>query len=254
MDYWKGKVAVVTGASSGIGAAITLELANAGVKVFGLARRVDRVQELAKQTSGNICAIECDVSKVESITSAFNEINSKYGRLDILVNNAGRSVTAQTLDPDISHEEILKTIDVNLSGLIVCTREAYKLMKKHQDNAFIININSILGHLTPNALMAKANVYAATKHAVTNHTETVRLDIANGPDAKRIRVSSISPGFVRTEIMEASGLSQDEIEAYIKTQPFLESIEIAKAVSFVISCPPNVSITELTIKPTGEPL
>lgn len=189
MDYWKNKVVVVTGASSGIGAAISISLANAGLKVIGLARRKNRIEELSKLTSGHIHAIQCDISKTDSILTAFKEICQLYGSVHILVNNAGRNVTGRILDNELPHEEILKSIDVNVSGLVVCTREAYKLMQNHTDYCYIVNMNSIVGHITPQIALNFSNIYGATKTAVTNHTETVRLDLAASPDSNRIRVT-----------------------------------------------------------------
>lgn len=193
MDYWKEKIAVVTGASSGMGAAIALNLANAGVEVIGLARRLERMEELAEQVTGDgkIHPLECDVSKIDAIVEVFEKIDEMFGKVHILVNNAGRNVAGLTLDPQISHEEMLKTIDINLSGLVVCTREAYKLMQKHEDYCYIINMNSITGHMSPQIKTNFGNVYGATKHGIRNHTETIRLDLSVSDDADRIRVSVI---------------------------------------------------------------
>lgn len=191
MEYWKGKIAIVTGSSSRIGASIALSLANAGLQVIGMARRKQRIEELSAQITGDgkIDAFECDVSHVDSIVAAFKEISEKYGKVHILVNNAGRNVAGLTLDAKIPHAEMLRTIDINLSGLVVCTREAYGLMQRHTDYCYIINMNSVLGHMSPNLQTSIGNVYAATKFGVTAHTETIRLDLAASDDAQRIRVT-----------------------------------------------------------------
>lgn len=192
MDTWTGKVAVVTGASAGIGAAIALELANNGMHVVGLARRKERVEELAEQvisSTGRIYAYQCDVACIDSIVAAFRWVDRRFGKVHVLVNNAGRTKAGTTLDPRLPHQEILDTINVNLSGLVICTREAYKLIERHDDLAYIININSVLGHISSHPAYSTNNVYSATKHAVTVHTEQIRLDIANSPDADRIRVT-----------------------------------------------------------------
>lgn len=188
MDYWKGKVAVVTGASSGNGAQIAIDLAKAGLQVVGLARRKDRLDALAAENPG-IHAIQCDVTQVDSVVAAFREINAKFGKVHILVNNAGRGKKGKILDADVAHQEYLDTINVNFSATVICTREAFRLIEKHEDLAYIININSSVGHTTPNYMLtSNNNIYAASKHATTNFTEALRLDLAHAGN-KRVRVS-----------------------------------------------------------------
>lgn len=186
MESWRGKVAVITGASSGIGAQVAIDLAKAGLKVVGLARRKDRVEALASQAPG-IHAIQCDVSKLESIKAAFAEIAKKYGKVHILVNNAGKGNKAHLMDANLPHQEYLDTININFSAAVICTREAFRLMEKHDELAYIFNINSTYGHMSAQ-LGANINVYPATKHALTNFSETLRLDLAVTGN-KRIRVT-----------------------------------------------------------------
>lgn len=191
MDYWKNKIAVVTGGSAGIGAQITVDLAKAGFHVISLARRKDRIEELAKQHSivgGKIHAQACDLSNVESIVSVFKWIEDTFGKVHVLINNAGLTSQKRFFDMEAKHDEFTKTIDVVLTAVVVCTREAYKLMEKHQERAYIININSVLGHVTPIEKALNMNILPATKHAITNLTETARLDLAVSGN-KRIRIS-----------------------------------------------------------------
>lgn len=190
LDYWKGKIAVVTGASAGIGAQILRDLANAGITVIGLARRIDRIKEIADETnSKNIYSRECDVSCVKSIEGAFEWIDKTFGKVHIIINNAAAPTKpGETLDPDLPHDEITNAINTNFTGLVICTREAYKLMLKHDEYAYIINMNSVRGHVSPILQMNFTSVYSATKFAVTNHTETIRLDLGAVKN-KRIRVT-----------------------------------------------------------------
>lgn len=192
MDKWAGKVAVVTGASAGIGAAIVEELAKYKINVVGLARRKDRIEQLAKENKnlpGKIYAVECDVTKTESITAAFNWIEKNLGGVDILVNNAGTFRKAEALDLSVPDESFTLTIETNLTGLLLCTRKAYKLMQ-NRPLGYIININSIAGHMSAGALPSSfgLNIYGATKHAVTNATEVFRLELA-AAENRNIRVS-----------------------------------------------------------------
>lgn len=113
MDYWKHKIAVVTGASSGIGSAITLDLAKHGVTVIGLARRKNLIEQLATDnpnTPGKIYAHTCDVAKTESIVSAFKWIEDTFKTVHILINNAGRYTFGRVIDLELSHDEVRKTV------------------------------------------------------------------------------------------------------------------------------------------------
>lgn len=192
MEYWENKVAIVTGASSGIGADAIVALAEAGMIVFGLARRKEKIEDIIAANAnvkGKIFAIECDVGKTESIVSAFNLIKAQFEKVHVLINNAGGFKMGKMLDEDLSHEAIRNTMDVNVSGMVSCTKEAFKMMKNHQDFAYIINVNSMGGHLSAQPRWSMLNVYTASKHAVTNLTEHLRLEMAHSEHSKRIRVT-----------------------------------------------------------------
>lgn len=240
MDYWKEKIAVVTGASAGIGAQIITDLAKAGMTVIGLARRVERVQEIATTVvSGKIYARECDISDINSIEAAFKWIDETFGKVHIIVNNAAAPTKpGETLNPALPHAEITKAIDTNFTGLVICTREAYKLMLKHDEYAYIINMNSVRGHVSPIVQMNFTSVYSATKHAVTNHTETIRLDLGAAGN-KRIRVTSLSPGLVRTE--RAEKIAGPYSDFYEKTVHLMPK-DVSDAVLYLLSTPPHVNV------------
>jgi NADP+-dependent farnesol dehydrogenase len=249
---WAGKIAVVTGASAGIGAAVTLDLARAGLKVVGLARRKENIEELAKKNPGpgSIHAIACDVSSPKSIEAAFAEIKAKFGKVNILINNAGRMKSGSTLSEELASEELISTVNINVTGAVLCTREAYKLMKVHDEPGYIINVNSVAGHLSPTITgVAYGNVYGATKHALTHHTESVRLELASKQE-NRIRVTSLSPGLVKTEFQSAAGFGSNLFN--VDQMPHLIAQDISDAVLYLLNLPANVNISELTIKPTGE--
>uniref|UniRef100_A0A336LR99 CSON011823 protein n=1 Tax=Culicoides sonorensis TaxID=179676 RepID=A0A336LR99_CULSO len=251
MDYWKEKIAIVTGASAGIGAQILVDLAKAGLTVIGLARRIDRIHTLAeenKNVAGKIFAHQYDISCADSIKATFDWITATFGKVHIIINNAAAPTKpGETLSPDLPHEEIINAINTNLTGLIICTREAYKLMQTHEDYAYIININSVKGHVTPIVQMNFTNVYSATKFAVTNHTETIRLDLGAAGN-KRIRVTSLSPGLVKTERAEKIAGPYSAFSNFVHLMPK----DISDAVLYLLSTPPHVNVTELTIEPTGE--
>jgi len=190
-DKWIGKVAVVTGSSAGIGAAIFKDFAAAGIHTIGLARRVERVEEIIKQlgaTKGKAYAYKCDVSDPKSVTAAFKWITDKFGVVNILVNNAGIVRSVNILDEsDEAFDKMNEVLDTNVRGLTQCTREAYRLMKKSEDYGLIVNINSVAGHIVPNLGMSM-NIYPASKHAVTALTESIRQELVNAGD-KKVRVT-----------------------------------------------------------------
>lgn len=192
MENWQGKIAVVTGASAGIGSAICVEFARHKITVVGLARRKDRIEELAKENKnlpGKIHAIACDVTDSASIAAAFDAIERQFGGVDILVNNAGTYRKAKALDLQEPEETYTITLDTNLKGLLMCSRRAYKTMQT-RNAGYIINVNSVAGHISAGALPVEfgLNIYGATKHAVTQTTEVLRLELA-AQGNKKIRVA-----------------------------------------------------------------
>lgn len=243
MDRWIGKVAVVTGASSGIGAVIVKELAKAGMVTVGLARRVERIQELKAQLSEEaaerLYAMRCDVSNEESITTTFAEIVDAFGGVDVLINNAG-IVRETLLLADDGAEPLKDILDTNVLGLTLCSRKAFKSMKQRNFAGHIIHINSIAGHKVLN--FPHMNMYSASKHAVTAITETMRNELRE--QGSSVKVTSISPGVVKTEIV--AGLDDH------KDFPKLECEDIAQAILYVLGTPPHVQVHELTMKPVGE--
>lgn len=192
MEKWVGKIAVVTGASAGIGAAIVSDFAKAGIHVVGLARRVEKIEELIKSlglTNGKVYAYKCDVSDQESINTAFKWIEEKFGKIHILVNNAGVVKNVGILDTgDEVGKKLNETINTNFTGLIHCTRAGFQLIKKSNDYGFIININSIAGQSVPFIDGMKFNVYPATKHAVRAASEVLRQELISMKNNK-IRIS-----------------------------------------------------------------
>jgi NADP+-dependent farnesol dehydrogenase len=195
MNKWVGKVAVVTGASAGIGAAVFKDLANAGINVVGFARRKEKIEALIgenKNAPGKMYAVQCDITSESSIKEAFSWVASQLGGCDILINNAGCAKYAGILDDD--NEELLRTvIDTNIFGLLLCTKEAFRQMKARDNYGYIINLNSIVGHKVPFRAGIKpySNIYSGTKHAVTAATEVLRQELIFMKNEKvRVAVSS----------------------------------------------------------------
>jgi NADP+-dependent farnesol dehydrogenase len=175
MDRWMGKVAVVTGASSGIGAGIAEFLVDQGLIVVGLARRSELVEELAKKLTGKkgqLHAVKADISNEDDVVKAFKWVEDNLGHVHILINNAGVAKENFLCDGDTATWKT--TLYVNVLGLCVATREAVKTMTANSINGHIIHINSVLGHKIPN--FPGVNIYAASKHAVTALAETLRQE------------------------------------------------------------------------------
>ena len=181
MDRWLGKVAVVTGASAGIGAAITKSLVESGLIVVGLARRSEKIEELKNELPENVRknlhSVKCDVSSEEEILAAFQWIEEKLGGVDILVNNAGILRSCQLVDPG-NTSKIKEILDTNVMGVVLCTREAFQSMKKRGVNGHVILINSLAGHkvIMGVGTMPSFNIYPASKHAITALTESLRQE------------------------------------------------------------------------------
>jgi len=251
MERWKGKVAIVTGASAGIGASIAEKLVEAGLQVVGLARRKEKVEELAKKLqgkSGKLYPLYADVSKEEDILAAFKWVKENLGPVHILINNAGFRRNTNLIEGDT---KLWKEIfDTNVMGLCIGTREAVKDMRANNVDGHIIHINSVVGHKV--IYFPQSSVYPASKHAVTALTETLRQELNS--IGSKIKITSVSPGAVETEFREAAGVFQniDQVELF-KKLPHLLSEDVADAVLYALATPAHVQVHEITIKPVGEP-
>lgn len=183
MERWVGKVAVVTGASSGIGAQLVVDLANAGIKVVGLARRAERIDELKSkikpQYQKNLYKQKCDVGNEDEVKKAFEWIETHLGGVDIYVNNAGCIRVTNIVDKD--NTQMMKDVlDANLWGAIFGVREAFHSMKRRSVAGHVILMNSVLGHSIPFfAGLPSFNIYPPAKHAITAMTEVLRQEFIN---------------------------------------------------------------------------
>ncbi|KAF5288870.1 hypothetical protein FQA39_LY03749 [Lamprigera yunnana] len=252
MDKWKGKVAVVTGASDGIGASITLSLLKEGLIVVGIARRKEKIQELSN--SINLHAVKADLRNEEEILNAFKWITGNIGPIHILINNAG---IMRVTDLIQGNSEFWKTtFDINVLALCIATREALKSMKENDINGHIIHINGISGHKVLNIPMF--NVAGASKYAVTALTETLRLELNS--IGSKVKISSVSPGSTKTDIfntsLKESGITNpiDMLKEFHKNLSHLNPSDVADAVVYILSTPSHVQVHELIIKPVGEEL
>jgi NADP+-dependent farnesol dehydrogenase len=182
MKRWEGKVAIVTGASQGVGAAIAKQLAISGMIVCGLAKRKDKVEALRVgllKIKGQLNAVECDIANEASVAQAFTWVEKTFGGIDLLINNGG-VFTKCLLTDENNSKEVRNIIDSELMGMILCTRQAIKSMKTREVNGHVVNINSILGHKVNQAVPGSKptnSLYPTIKYALTGFTECIRQEL-----------------------------------------------------------------------------
>lgn len=234
LQHLKDRVAVVTGASRGIGKAAALALANQGAKVVvNYARSSDAaqatVQEIA-QAGGEAIAIQADVSQSAEVDNLIKATLDKFGRIDVLVNNAG--ITKDTLLLRMKPEQWQAVIDLNLTGVFLCTKAVSKTMLK-QRSGRIINIASVAGQM---GNPGQAN-YSAAKAGVIGFTKTVAKELAN----RGITVNAVAPGFIETDM--TNDLKSDDIISFIPLGRYGKPEEVAGAIRFLAADPAAAYIT-----------
>jgi NADP-dependent 3-hydroxy acid dehydrogenase YdfG len=246
-----GTVALVTGASSGIGEATASALAAAGASVAIAARRADRLERLAGQirdAGGKALPIEADVSSPDQASSAVERTVSELGRLDTLINNAGVMLLGPIEDAPL--EEWQRMIDVNVSGLLYCAHAALPHLLRAADDgprrvADVVNVSSVAGRV---ARMG-SGVYNLTKHGVGAFSESLRQEVAS----RHVRVSLIEPGAVATELRSHNRPEiQDQIEKRFASVEVLEAGDIADAILYIVTRPRRVAINEVLIRPSEQ--
>jgi NADP-dependent 3-hydroxy acid dehydrogenase YdfG len=247
----QGTVSLVTGASSGIGEATALKLAELGSTVAILARRKDRLEQLASKIEGHgvkALAIEADVSSEEQARGAIERVVSELGRLDTLINNAGVMLLGPIEDAPL--EEWKRMLDVNVAGLLYCAHAALPHLLRAAEGgprqvADMVNISSVAGRVA----RLGSGVYNLTKHGVGAFSESLRQEVTQ----RHVRVALVEPGAVSTEL---SSHNRPEIREQI-SQRFgeierLEASDIADAIAYIVTRPSRVAINELLIRPTEQ--
>ena len=233
-------VAVVTGASSGIGAATVAALGRLGYRIAAGARRLDRVRRVVGASG---LALPLDVTRLDSIDAFVGEVKKKFGRIDVLVNNAG---LARGLTPiaDGSDQDWIEMWEVNVLGLLRMTRASLPLLRKAR-HGHIVNLGSIAGFETYKGGAG----YTASKHAVRAITRTLRLELNGEP----IRVTEIEPGMVETEfsVVRFHG-DRDAAKAVYKGVKPLVAADIADCIVFAVTRPPHVDIDEIIVRPIAQ--
>jgi NADP-dependent 3-hydroxy acid dehydrogenase YdfG len=233
-----GRVAVVTGASSGIGEATARALSAQGAAVAVLARRTDRLDALVadlEADGGTARAYACDVTDADAVRTVLGRVVADLGGIDVLVNNAG--VAHQHLARDADLADWQQMVDVNLTGVLATTHSAlehlFAAAAGEHGVADVVTISSASGRRVP---QATSNVYAATKHAVGAFSEALRREL--GP--QHVRVGLVEPGFVRTEL--TAGHDFEPLGA-------LEAADVADAVVWMVTRPRRTAVNEVLMRP-----
>ena len=242
-----GKVALVTGASSGIGAATARKLAENGVKVGLAARRMGRlasIQQEIQAAGGDAIAIEMDVTDANSVKAGTEKLVAAYGTIDIAFNNAGLMPASDIETLKVS--EWQRMVDVNVKGVLNTTAAVLPYMIK-QRAGHIINTSSIAGRKVFPGLA----VYCATKHAITALSEGLRLELSR---KHNIRVTCVQPGAVESELFEhvSDAHYREQMEKLKGEMTFLKAEDIADTIVFALQSPPHVDLAELFVMPTQQ--
>jgi NADP-dependent 3-hydroxy acid dehydrogenase YdfG len=247
----EGTVALVTGASSGIGEATAIALASEGASLAIGARRVDRLQSLSariSQNGGTALPLEVDVASAEQAAGAVERTVSELGRLDILINNAGLMLLGPALGAPL--DDWQQMLDVNLAGLLYCAHAALPHLLRAADDAprrvaDLVNISSVAGRVVRRG----SGVYNLTKHGVGAFSESLRQEVA----PRHVRVSLVEPGAVDTELRDHNRPEvQEQINRRFADVEILKAAEIADVIVYIVTRPRHMAINELLVRPSEQ--
>lgn len=247
-----GTVALVTGASSGIGAQTARHLADQGARVAAVGRRTERLSSLVddiSKSNGSAVAITADITDRTHAESAVEQAVEHFGRLDILINNAGLMLLGPVdgADPD----EWDRMLDINVRGLLYVTRAALPHLLTAADDsdrrvADIVNVGSIAGRQATGYVAA----YNATKFAVTGFTEALRQEVTE----RHVRVGVIEPGATNTELPTHNNdvVRTNMLDPYVEQHEVLQPDDIADAITYIVTRPRHTAVRELLVTPTDQ--
>lgn len=242
----KTKTVFITGASSGIGAACAKQFAKHGANLILTARRVDRLENLAKELRDKyqvrIITIQLDVRDKEQVLDKIKTLASEWQNIDILVNNAGLALSTDKMQ-DAKLENWDTMIDTNIRGLLYVTHSILPMMIA-RNQGHIINIGSVAGH----EYYPAGNIYSATKHAVKAISKSLKIDLLGTP----IRVTEVSPGAVETEFSEIRWQDKERAKNFYKDFQPLTGDDIADTVLYCATRPAHVNIAEMIVLPVAQ--
>jgi len=239
------KIAVVTGAGSGIGRAVAVALAQSGYRVVLAGRRLEAVQQTVQQAGTNALAVQADVSQPDSVQALFAGVQQQFGRLDLLFNNAGAAAPAMPIE-EMPLETWQRLVDTNLTGVFLCTQAAIRIMKAQDPKGGRIINNGSIAAVTPRPNMV---AYTATKHGVTGLTKTTALEGRQ----HNIACGQIDIGNVQTDLgipMSAGTLQADFTR---RPEPTFDVRHVADAVLYMAGLPLDANVLNMTVMATAMP-
>lgn len=242
------KVAVVTGAGSGVGRAVALELLEAGWSVVLAGRREEALAETARLAGGGPPApvVPTDVGRPERVAALFAAVRERFGRLDLLFNNAGSFGPRGVALADLAYEDWRSVVDTNLTGAFLCAQAAFRLMRDQEpQGGRIINNGSISAH----APRPDSVAYTATKHAITGLTKSLSLD------GRRYRIAcgQIDIGNAATEMTERMSAGVPQANGEVAVEPVMDVADVARTVRHMASLPLEANVQFATVMATAMP-
>ena len=245
----RDRCAIVTGASSGIGAATARALAARGARLVLSARREDRLRALADEIAvggGEVAWMPADMRVETDVIGVVEQARKRFGGVDVLINNAGLGFSAPVRTGET--EQWRTMLEVNVLGLLIASREAIRDMERRDVAGHVVHVSSMAAHRVPGVASA---VYAATKHAVRAITEGMRQELRAVKSP--IRVTAVSPGYVETEFAEVFSGSRDAADALHRSMKVLEADDIADAIAWIVTRPPHVQVHDVLMRATEQP-
>ena len=239
------KIAIVTGAGTGVGQVVAKKLSEDEMKVMLVGRRLEKLEETKAICNGDVEIFSLDVSKPDDVEKFYKNIESKYGRLDVLFNNAGVGIPAKTMD-QISFDEWKYVVDINLNGMFLCAKYAFDLMKRQNPQGGRIINNGSVSSMTPRP---GSIAYTSTKHAITGMTKTISLD---GRPFK-IVCSQIDIGNAETPMTQRMKEGVPQATGKTATEPVFDANYIADAISSICKMPLNANVLNMTIMANDMP-
>lgn len=241
-----GKVAIVTGAGSGIGRAVAVGLAGEGYRVVLAGRRQDALEETARRAAGETLVMPTDVTRPDSVRALFEGARSSFGRVDVLFNNAGVSAPGLPLE-DLTIDQWRAVVDTNLTGPFLCTQEAFRVMKAQTPRGGRIINNGSISATTPRPNSAP---YTASKHGISGLTKSTALDGRKYD----IACGQVDIGNAATEMAAAMATGVPQANGSTAAEPLMDLEHVVRAVIYMASLPLDANVLSLTVMATKMPL